>query len=649
MDCLKTVDIIGIACLWVFAASASPAGGDVSGRNLPSKGLVAMWSGQGNAADSAGENHGRASGGVKYAPGISGLAFKLDGKGAHINIGSPAALQITGDQTIAMWLKPERLGVRRNPIAKAYGGEMTITLEIDGGLTYFYGTHGRNAHPYDHFLLSGNVVKIGRWTHVAVVRDFKTHKLRWYINGILKLTRDARYDKARASNLPLYIGRGYLNTYCGLIDEVCIWNRALSETDIGAVVASAPQAAPVILRNAKLDNIRLLDGSVLFGTFQNQDWSITTLYGKFKVPADRVVGLASRIITPAATSQPVATDVRMLLVDGQVLVGRITEPHIQLKLTGGHMLKIPLDQTRQCAYRISAKKPAGAGEARKADAKFPATVVLSSGDHLVWNCSGTRIRFKSLYGPLDIRAEIVSSIAPAGSNMWRVSLKDSSLIQGTMASGELKLKLELGKEISIPSRNIMHLTMSGAITKPTDSTAVLLRGGDFLVGRLSDKVLIVRTAYGTVNIPTADVWAIESPANGAAKLTMQNLTVLRGQLMDKTLDVVLASGLKLSVRADRIISVTAPRKLPTEIVRKIEALIKELGDTSATKRKAAVKKLVAMGKGVIVVLKRHSNSKNATIRKGVKEVIGALEGTHLILVKPEIIIQDEVELDILRN
>jgi len=644
MDCLKAVGIIGIACLWAFVASVSPAGGGVSERNLPSKGLVAMWSGQGNAADSADKNHGRAVGPVKYAPGILGLAFKLDGKGAHINIGSPAALQITGDQTIAMWLKPERLGARQNPIAKAYGGEMTITLEIDGGLTYFYGTHGQNAHPYDHFLLSGNVVKIGRWTHVAVVRDFKARKLRWYINGILKLTRDAKYDKAKASNLPLYIGKGYLNNYCGLIDEVCIWNRALSETDIGAVVASVPQAAPVVPRNAKLDNIRLLDGSVLFGTFQNQDWPITTVYGEFKVPADRVVGLASRIIAPGATSRPVTTDVRMLLVDGQVLVGRLTEPHMQLRLTGGQILKIPLDQTRQCGYRISAKKPANAGEVRKADAKFPATAVLSSGDHLAWNGSGTRIRFKSLYGPLDLRAEVVSSIAPAGSNMWHVNLKDSSLIQGTPASGELKLKLELGKEISVPSRNIMYLTMPGAITKPTDSTAVLLNHGDLLVGRLSDKVLIVRTAYGTVNIPAADVWTIESLANGTSKLTMQNLTVLRGQLMDKSLDVVLASGLKLSVRTDRIVSVTASRKLPTETVRKIETLIKELGDTSAAKRKAAVKKLVAMGTGILVVLKRHSNSKNATISKGVKEVIGTLEGTHLILVKPEIIIHEELDI-----
>ena len=632
MDYSKAVGILVIACLW---ASVGEVAGDDSAGDWPAKGLVAMWSGQGNAADSAGKNHGRASSGVKYAPGISGLAFKLDGKDAHINIGSPAAVQVTGDQTIAMWLKPERIGIRQNPIAKAYGGEMTITLEVDGGLTYFYGTHGQNAHPYDHFLLASKVAKVGKWTHIAVVRDFKARKLRWYINGALKLERDAKYNKARASNLPLYIGKGYLKNYCGLIDEVCIWGRALSTNEIAAVVASVPLAAPVVPRNAKLDNIRLFDGSVLLGTVQNQDWPITTSYGKFKIPAARVVGFASTFTVSGPMSRPVTTSVRMLLLDGQVLVGKITEPQMQLRLTGGQMLKIPIAQTRQFGYCIGAKKPLGAGEVCKANKKFPATVVLRSGDHLAWDSSGMKIRFKSVYGPLDLAPEVVSSIAPAESNMWRVNLKDSSLILGTPAAEELKLKLELGKEITVPSRNIMYLTLPGAIVKPTDSTTVVLSHGDRLAGRLSDKVLTVRTRYGTVHIPTADVWRIESLANGTSKLTMQNSTVLRCQLLDHSLDMVLASGFKFSVRTDRIVSIIASRKLPAELVAKIEALIKELGGTSAAKRKAASQKLIAMGKDILIVLKRHSNSTNPVVKKGVKEVIDTLEGK----VKPKTTIQ----------
>ncbi|MCA9638829.1 MAG: putative metal-binding motif-containing protein, partial [Myxococcales bacterium] len=53
----------------------------------------------------------------------------LDGAAAF---GNPGALQITGDLTIEMWLKPTAFGVRRNPINKAYGGEYTITQWENG-------------------------------------------------------------------------------------------------------------------------------------------------------------------------------------------------------------------------------------------------------------------------------------------------------------------------------------------------------------------------------------------------------------------------------------------------------------------------------------------------------------------------------------
>ena len=444
----------------------------------------------------------------------------------------------------------------------------------------------------------------------------------------MKLQGPTKYDSAKASSLPLYIGKGAtLVNYCGLIDEVGIWNRALSAAEISAVVSSAALVAPVVLRDAKLDSVRPFDGSVLLGTIENQGWSITTSYGKFKIPAVRVVGFLSKVTAPAVTSRSVSSDLRMVLIDGQVLTGRLAARLVQLKLPNGQVLKIPVAQIKQCGYRISPERPASAGEVRKADAKFPATVVLSSGDHLAWwDSSGTTIRLKSACGILDLRPEVVSTIATAGNNVWRVNLKDSSSILGALASAELKLKLKLGREISVPSRNVAFLTFPGAVAKPTDATTVLLRNGDRLLGKVGDKQLAVRTDYGSVDVPMTKIWKIRCQADGKAELTMQSLTVLSGKLTTGSLAMVLGSGLKLSVAVDQIASIAFPRKLPAELVGKIEALIKELGDASAAKRKAAVQKLIAMGKDILVVLKRQSKSKNAAINKGVKEVIDTLEG-----------------------
>jgi len=316
----------------------------------------------------------------------------------------------------------------------------------------------------------------------------------------------------------------------------------------------------------------------------------------------------------------------MVLIDGQVLAGRLAAPLVQLKLPDGQMLKIPISQIKQCGYRIGPEKPTIAGQVAKTDEKFPATVVLSSGDHLAWDSSGATIRFKSACGTLDLRGEIISTIAATGNNTWRVSLRDSSLIPGTMASAELKLKLKLGKEISVPRRNVALLTFPGAIAKPPDASRVLLSSGDRLLGKVSDKQLAVQTDYGSVNVPMTDIWKIKLQAGHAAELTMQSLTVLRGKLTAGTLAMVLGSGTKLSVPVDKIGSITFPRKMPADVVGKIEALIKELGDQSAAKRKAASQKLIAMGKDILVVLKRPRNDASREVIKGIKEVIDALEG-----------------------
>ncbi|MDP6636358.1 MAG: LamG domain-containing protein [Phycisphaerae bacterium] len=620
MDYLKAAGISVIVCLWALAASVSSAAGGIYDHNWPSGGMVSRWSGEGNAKDSAGKHHGRVVGAVKYAKGVSGRAFDLDGR-AYIDMGNPAGLRITGNQTIALWFKPARLGLRQNPLAKAVGGEGVINVEPSGSVNYYYGVSGGRNTPYDN-ISAWTGAEVGKWTHVALVRDFKARKLRWYVNGVLKAEKVPKFTTAKASNHPLYIGKGYVENFSGLIDEVCIWNRALTAAEISAVVSSVPLRVPIVPRNAKLDCVRPLDGSVLLGTIEKKDWLITTSYGKFKIPAARVVGFVSKVALGAATSQPAAPHVRMVLTDEQVLAGRLAAPVVQLKLPGGQTLKIPVALIKQCGYRISPEKPAAVD---KADKKFSAMAMLGSGDRLAWDSSTMTIRLKSTCGMLDIRSESIASIAMMRNGLCRVDMKDYSYILGTPAEAKLKLKLKLGEEISLPYRNITFLDLPAEIVEPTEATTAILTSGDRLVGRLGEKRLAVRTDYGLVGVPTADVWIVRRQDDGGSELTMQNLTVLRGKLSAGSLKMLLASGIELTVPGDKIDSITFPRKIPADLVAKIEALIKELGDESAAKRKAASQKLIAMGKDILVVLKRPRNGASREVIQGVKKVIDTLE------------------------
>jgi hypothetical protein len=198
--------------------------------------LVSCWrfeSGYGTTAvDICGRNHG-----IMQTPAwtrsdlmkLDGLAF--DGQSAFAEAANSKALQITGSQTIEMWLKPTEFGKRRNPLNKAYGGEGTITLEPDGKLTYYYGQAGGNAQPYMEFSSQSRLIT-HKWQHIAIIRDVRSKTLTWYIDGKKTAEGPAQFATANASSSNLTLGKGYAGFFSGEIDEVRIWKSARSASQI---------------------------------------------------------------------------------------------------------------------------------------------------------------------------------------------------------------------------------------------------------------------------------------------------------------------------------------------------------------------------------------------------------------------------------
>jgi hypothetical protein len=132
-----------------------------------------------------------------------------------------------------MWLKPANLSARQNPINKAYGGEGTWTIELNGTVHHFCGSSGKNDQPYAGYRMV-KPLKPGQWAHLTVVTDIKAGKLLWYKDGQLVSSVKLKYRPA-ASKYPLLIGKGYVRNYHGLLDELAIFNRALSAKEIDSI------------------------------------------------------------------------------------------------------------------------------------------------------------------------------------------------------------------------------------------------------------------------------------------------------------------------------------------------------------------------------------------------------------------------------
>jgi Concanavalin A-like lectin/glucanases superfamily len=188
-------------------------------------------SGQGasvtHVLDISGHNlRANATGPLSVESGSHGLALRCDGK-SWLTVSNSTDIQVTGSHTIAFWMCPDALAARRNPFHKGYTAENSLVLEIDGSLNYLYG----NGATYQAFTLPGaGVAK--KWSHIALTRDITAKRLTFFLDGRKALEAAVTYPMVAASTTDQLIGSGYCSPFLGLLDDVGLWPRALSEAEI---------------------------------------------------------------------------------------------------------------------------------------------------------------------------------------------------------------------------------------------------------------------------------------------------------------------------------------------------------------------------------------------------------------------------------
>ncbi|MHC4642137.1 MAG: lamin tail domain-containing protein, partial [Planctomycetota bacterium] len=195
------------------------------------EGLTAHWKLDdgtgGTAIDSVGTNHGTLNGDATWATGRFDGALSLDGDGDYVSLASIA--ELTGDTlTMQAWVRLSELAGVSNPILTQH----VLSMTNDG--YYFYVANDKPTfYLIDGFssaqAISSETISRDQWVHIAGTNDGSSLKL--YVNGKLKASASSTGLTGVINNA--YLGHDTISSYYyyGLIDDVRIYNRAMSESE----------------------------------------------------------------------------------------------------------------------------------------------------------------------------------------------------------------------------------------------------------------------------------------------------------------------------------------------------------------------------------------------------------------------------------
>jgi plastocyanin len=223
--------------------------GVVSVCSPPPANMVSWWGAEGNARDGLGNNDGTIQGGVTFAAGMVGQAFAFNGTDGEIVLpnSSSAPLLNFGHNdsfTLDAWVKPDPtvLGTQRAIVVLTYVCSpevIELFVLADGRIEFDF----RDSNAIDVITTSPSSILDSNWHHVTGVRDVTTNTATLYLDGTpvssVADTTTGTFTRADGQNRI-----GSIAVACptdryfwkGQIDEVEIFNRALSASEVQAIV-----------------------------------------------------------------------------------------------------------------------------------------------------------------------------------------------------------------------------------------------------------------------------------------------------------------------------------------------------------------------------------------------------------------------------
>ena len=205
-------------------------------------GLISSYSGDNNALDARSRNNGMIQGNVTYAAGKVGQAFQLGGaNGDRVLLGNPANLKAQSF-TIEAWVKRSSASVVTNSPNGSGAGLIFSYGNLGWGIYIDQATNKLSLTRVNSFAVNSNLtIADTNWHHIAVSKDFSGNgTLMFYLDGVANAPIQQTGDFDYSTNAAIG-SRGDAqtdNVFFGAVDELAIYNRVLTITEIQSIFNS---------------------------------------------------------------------------------------------------------------------------------------------------------------------------------------------------------------------------------------------------------------------------------------------------------------------------------------------------------------------------------------------------------------------------
>ncbi len=214
---------------------------------VPTDGLVGWWPFNGNANDESGNGHHGAVHGAELISdrfGATHSAYMFNNSEITVQMSTES---FSGDYSISVWIhmNPDDTlwptFLLANSVPSGWADPNALVFQFDNGLdrfVYYMQIAPGNAGVT---LNQSNTANYNEWYNLVISCSSET--CTFYVNGALDNTAGPIFLSTFGSFLHIGNGRGSGEIFLGFLDDIGIWNRALTAEEVMALYLAAPPEA----------------------------------------------------------------------------------------------------------------------------------------------------------------------------------------------------------------------------------------------------------------------------------------------------------------------------------------------------------------------------------------------------------------------